>query len=953
MNQADFVMRLDHLSSSYLIILGLLLVVIAAGFLFRIGLIEWAVDVFARSVRSSVRRGFRLWQRLFSWASWPTFLSLVLTSLLVGWWAYRHLPVVTVVCALIPLFMGVTACLAYMFIDLERYAVSRGYKSVHNPLPGQELAVNLVRHGQAVGVPLLVTATVGMIGGFALLNLGLYQTIGRDWYIVKDGQGDPTYVDFVANALIVLLRIVDVLDFAKASHLLEVSYVRQAAWPASTLLAVFRMFFTLVLLQQIFASFRQGQVLSETITDLWNPHEPIHERACHALPQYGAGAIAPLLISLGSVTSLTKEQRERLPVIFAVAGPAAIPALVRHLHDKHDHVRAIAAAALGLLRVRGTIGLLVPLSRDSSDIVRQSLIEALGIIASPDSDPADTTSAFVSTRHRLLRSLRHPLLRSLRHRLWRSLKWRPRFIPVSSMEPVELAVQTLQAALTDSSLSVRAQAARALGRIGPNAAVAAPGLIALLKDEDETVRQAAIEAVGKVGGPTTAIVEALVDVLQDASPLLRVAAARGLGAMGEAASAAFSALAPLLQDRDDAVRDAAAEAIGQIGHLNGEATDGLVEGLASPDSVVRAQTAEALGTIGETAQETAPALVEALTDQNDAVRAKAVEALGKIGEAVGHVSVIGLVRALRDQDNVVSSLAAEALGEMGESALVAIPALVYSLQHINADVRARAAESLGKLGVNDEDAANALEVACRDDDANVRCQAIRALSVIDQPTTVTKQNVLAGLSDTDSQVRTAAVDALGRWGNLDEESVNLLLSLLEDPNELVRAHVTTVLPWVAGATPVVIEGLCSRLRDDSALVQAQAAQALGELGSAAASAGETLLHAAQTGEASVRERARQAIVLIRPSEKLASLDEAAVDSGLIDALREIEHQTQPISEELPVDVIPILVTSVLISESGEQVDAALALGIILPNDIGDIIQKQADHVDSDDTNRRE
>ena len=118
MNQADFVMRLDHLSSSYLIILGLLLVVIAAGFLFRIGLIEWAVDVFARSVRSSVRRGFHLWQRLFSWASWPTFLSLVLTSLLVGWWAYRHLPVVTVVCALIPLVMGVTACLEYMFIDL-------------------------------------------------------------------------------------------------------------------------------------------------------------------------------------------------------------------------------------------------------------------------------------------------------------------------------------------------------------------------------------------------------------------------------------------------------------------------------------------------------------------------------------------------------------------------------------------------------------------------------------------------------------------------------------------------------------------------------------------------------------------------------------------------------------------------------------------------------------------
>lgn len=937
MDQVGFLVRLDQLSSSYLVILGLLLVLIAAGFLFHIGLIQWAMVVFASVVRHSIRHGFQVWQRLFSWTSWPTFLSLVLMSLFVGWWMSRSFPALTVVCALIPLFMGVTACLAYMLIDLERYAVSRGYKSVHNPLKGQELAVNLVRYGQAVGVPLLVTATVGMIGGFALLNLGLYETIGRNWYIVKEGQGDPTYVDFVANALIVLLRIVDVLDFAKASHLLEVSYVRQAKWPASTLLAVFRMFFTLVLLQQIFASFRQGQVLSETITDLWNPNEPIHERACHALPQHGAGAIGPLLVSLGSVTSLTKEQRERLPVIFADIGPAAIPALVRHLHDEHEHVRAIAAGALGHLRVRGTIVLLVSLSRDSSDIVRQSLIEALGIIASSGFVPSDA----------------QPTRVTIPHRLWRSLKWRSPFVAVSSIEPVDLAVQTLQAALADSSLSVRAQAARALGRIGPPAVVAASSLVGLLKDEDETVRQAAIEAVGKVGGSTAAIVDALVEVLQDASPSLRVLAARELGAMGAAASEAFSALAPLLQDRDESVRDAAAEAIGQIGHLNDEATEGLVVGLVSPDSVVRAQAAEALGTIGESAQGTAPSLVDVLTDQNDTVRAKAVEALGKIGEAVADVAVIGLVRALRDQDNVVSSLAAEALGQMGELADVAIPSLIYSLQHINADVRASAAKSLGKLGVEGEGAANVLEVACRDEDANVRCQAIRALSVIDQPTPVTKQIVLGGLNDTDSRVRTAAVDALGRWGNLDEGSVSLLLSLLEDPNELVRAHVTTILPWVAGTSPAVIEGLCRRLRDDSDLVQAQAAQALGELGSAAATAGETLLHAAQTGEASVRERARQAIVLIRPSETLASMDEATVEPGLIDALREIENQTQSISEELPLDVIPIIVTSVVITESGQQVDAALTLEIILPNDVGNAIQKQADDADSDDTNRHE
>ena len=33
--------------------------------------------------------------------------------------------------------MGLTTCLAYMFIDLERCEVERGYKAVHNPLKGQ------------------------------------------------------------------------------------------------------------------------------------------------------------------------------------------------------------------------------------------------------------------------------------------------------------------------------------------------------------------------------------------------------------------------------------------------------------------------------------------------------------------------------------------------------------------------------------------------------------------------------------------------------------------------------------------------------------------------------------------------------------------------------------------------------------------------------------------------
>ena len=139
------------------------------------------------------------------------FLATVVSLLILGWLSAKIFPGLTVVCALIPLFMGLTACLAYMFINLERYEVERGHKAVHNPLKGQGLALHLGLYGQQVDVPLLAAAAVGMIGGFTLLNQGLYETIGRDWYDVGEKDQAPVFVDFLAYALIHLLRIVDVL----------------------------------------------------------------------------------------------------------------------------------------------------------------------------------------------------------------------------------------------------------------------------------------------------------------------------------------------------------------------------------------------------------------------------------------------------------------------------------------------------------------------------------------------------------------------------------------------------------------------------------------------------------------------------------------------------------------------------------------------------------------------
>ncbi len=367
----------DPQDSSLLVLVSLAVLGAAVAVLVRLGVLRWLLRVVGVAVRAGVRAGFELWKRLFSWADWPRFFAVILVLFGLGFTAGLELPWLAVLSGAALLFMGITTCLAYMFIDLERYEVGRGYKAVHNPLKGQALAVNLVRYGPIVGVPLLAGAAVAAVGGFAMFNQGLYHTIGQDWYSLG-AEKPPRYLDFLAYPLVHLFRIVDLMDVASEKNYLKAAYVHAVAWPAKAMLSAFKAFFTLVLLQQLFASMRRGKLLSETIAEFWSPHEPIAERARLSLPQHGLGAVRPLLLSLRSIEFLTKEQRDQIPQVLADIGPAALPILIAHLRDSHENVRAVAAGAVGRLHALDALPALVKMRRDSSEWVRESMVEALG-----------------------------------------------------------------------------------------------------------------------------------------------------------------------------------------------------------------------------------------------------------------------------------------------------------------------------------------------------------------------------------------------------------------------------------------------------------------------------------------------------------------------------------------------------------------------------------------------
>ncbi len=909
MNTPQWTVELDHTHSAFAL-LGVLVVAAAAGAgLYLLGVVGWALRLFGVAVRTSIRVGFLLWERLFSWASWPQFLATAVGLTAVGVLAVRALPALGLLLGLVLLFSGATTCLAFMFIDLERYEVRRGYKAVHNPLKGQEPAVHLVRYGSQVGPLLLMSAAVGTVLGFALLAEALYLTVGGAWFHAREGSTDLVFADFLAWALINLLRVVDVLNVAQAHHLLHLDYVTPSGWQAATLLTAFRMLFTVVLLQQLFASLRQGKLLAETIADFWSPHAPIHERARNALPQYGAGVVAPLLRSLRTVRTLTREQRDLLPATIAAIGPAAAKPLIRQLRDPHEEVRVLAACALAHLHETDVAPLLIDLLEGASDISRRELVEALGVLGAAGAVPA-------RQKGRLrLRPARAAVLR-----WWYSHPAAQK----PAADPVGQIVQALAAALADPLAGVRAEAARSLGRVGGPAAGAAPALAGMLGDPDETVCCVAAGALAEVGGDEGAAVEALAGLLARENAAVKEAAARALGALKKKAAPAAARLVPLLHDREEAVRAAAAGALAQVGPLPEEAKTLLVEGMQSKDSMVRAQTAEALAAIGPAAQDASAALVAAMGDDNDRVRARAVQALGKMGEGAAPAVAKTLVRALRDPDNWVSALAAEALGQMGDSAESSVPALVRSLRHATALVRRNAAEALCRLGPAAEGARPALEKAAADEDGGVRAQVVRALGAVAVPTRQGRKAAAEALQDPDPEVRAAGVEALGAWGEGGEAVTARLLELLHDANDQVKVKAAGVLPRLAEPTEAVIAGLCELLeKADGAAVRVHAALALGKFGSAAAAAGPALLQAVQTAEAEVRNQAIRAVAVIQPPEAAE-----AFLAGMKDAVADIRKTASAgwmNAAEVPDSAVAVLVQALSDPEPQVRANAANAL----------------------------
>jgi outer membrane protein assembly factor BamB len=190
------------------------------------------------------------------------------------------------------------------------------------------------------------------------------------------------------------------------------------------------------------------------------------------------------------------------------------------------------------------------------------------------------------------------------------------------------AIPLLVELLLHQEVSFRRFAADAAIDLVPDTESIQPALRRALRDEDAMVAADAARALGALGPRASPSVRALIKALSHEEAHVRIYAAEALASIGPAAGVATKNLARALSDPIPGVRWAAGEALAGIGPDAHSAVPQLIEALNDEFLYVRICAAEALGSIGPKAEAARNALRASANDP--ALRIQAEWALNRI-----------------------------------------------------------------------------------------------------------------------------------------------------------------------------------------------------------------------------------------------------------------------------------------------------------------------------------
>lgn len=288
------------------------------------------------------------------------------------------------------------------------------------------------------------------------------------------------------------------------------------------------------------------------------------------------------------------------------------------------------------------------------------------------------------------------------------------------------AVKSLIEGLSSSDVTIRRNAAFALGEIGRTAEPSTAALSKTLKnDPDIDVRKNAAFALGEIGSPSIPV---LIDSMNDQDPRVR--------------RSVFAALV----------------------RIGLPAVPALINALDNPDNMIRINAASILGRIGHRAKDAVANLEKHLSTDDEAFLWTVREALRRIRL----VTVDDLIVSLNDKDVTTRINAAVSLAEKGSDALVALPYLIDCLNDEKHEMRKTVSDAVISFG---QEAIPYLLGALKNDDPNIRRNAAYCLGEIGKPAEAAIPALKKLLHDSNKQVTWVADNAIKKIrASVDEDN---------------------------------------------------------------------------------------------------------------------------------------------------------------------------------------
>jgi HEAT repeat protein len=417
---------------------------------------------------------------------------------------------------------------------------------------------------------------------------------------------------------------------------------------------------------------------------------------------------------------------------------------------------------------------------------------------------------------------------------------------------------------------VQAVAAKALGAINADIAVAVPVLAELLKSEDAVLRRAAAEGLAGLIRVTAQTIRRPNGAADPTSRTQLLLVGRAI----------LPVIGSTLADPDPQVRRFCIEAI-QL------TADALVRIVGDPPAGYNAADADAyqaevakqyseLCPLASDLKDQTGGLTNALSDPVAEVRLQAHHALEDMGRAWLRLEAgAGCVPSGARTDAVTTSNPKDGnnekpLMEGSESKQplldrlhAALPAIATGVADPNVGARRAAIDALETLGTEASPAVPALVGALGDPDLFVRWSAIRALGRMGRDDlSKIVPGLVGALSDSDLDVRVAAAHTLGQFGSAAQEAVPALTKAASTGDTDMRLAALGALEGIGSEAQSSLPTLIASLQDPDARVRQATARLMGKLGSAAMDQKEALKTALADRDADVRKAAGDALLRI-------------------------------------------------------------------------------------------